>query len=58
MSFFNIYNLFLQVNDGIILKLKVLVPISYDTLDRVEDWDEKLKVRVTIDNEEPELYFS
>ena len=58
MSFFNIYNLFLQVNDGIILKLKVLVRISYDTLDRVEDWDEKLKVRVTLDNEEPELYFS
>ena len=40
------------------MKLKVLVPISYDTMDRAEDWDEKLKVRVTLDNEEPELYFS
>lgn len=58
LSFFNIYHLFLQVNDGIILKLKVFVPIPYDTMDRVEDWDEKLKVRVTLDNKEPELYFS
>ena len=36
----------------------MFVPIPYDTMDRVEDWDEKLKVRVTLDNKEPELYFS
>ena len=29
LSFFNIYYLFLQVNDGIILKLKVLVPVNF-----------------------------
>ena len=29
LSFFNIYHLFLQVNDGIILKLKVLVPVNF-----------------------------
>lgn len=31
LSFFNIYHLFLQVNDGIILKLKVLVPVNFLT---------------------------
>ena len=37
----------------------MLVPADFLWhMDCVEDWDEKLKVRVTLDNEEPELYFS